>query len=178
MTTIPAGALIPVSQINQWCPPGVVDDFAGAVAPDGWLLCDGASYLRSAYPDLFAVIGTTYGAADGTHFNVPDLRGRVVVGYAAAGGHTDVSTLGANDGQAVANRRPKHRTTNGLSIVGGPFPTAPGSNGFSPGSNTFVVGAGSGSPSLSGSIGTNIANDALDTPSYIVLNKIIRAKDV
>lgn len=41
------------------------------------LACDGASYLQADYPYLFAIIGTTFGSADGTHFNVPDLRGRI-----------------------------------------------------------------------------------------------------
>jgi microcystin-dependent protein len=45
--------------------------------PTGWLECDGSSLLRAGtYAALFAAIGTTYGAADGTHFNLPDLRGR------------------------------------------------------------------------------------------------------
>lgn len=48
-------------------------------APAGWLLRDGSSLLRTDYPDLFAVIGTTYGAADGTHFSLPDERGRTSV---------------------------------------------------------------------------------------------------
>ncbi len=46
------------------------------VVPDGWLEENGASLLRSAYPGLFSVIGTMYGAADGTHFNLPDMRGK------------------------------------------------------------------------------------------------------
>lgn len=45
-----------------------------------WLVCDGSSVLRADYPDLFAVIGTTYGTVDGTHFNLPDLRGNVPIG--------------------------------------------------------------------------------------------------
>lgn len=55
----------------------------------GWLLCDGASYLRATYPALNAVLaadGYKYGSADSTHFNVPDLRGRVPVGRNAGGG--------------------------------------------------------------------------------------------
>jgi len=43
--------------------------------PDGWLEEDGSSLARAAYPELFAVIGTLYGAADGDHFNLPDARG-------------------------------------------------------------------------------------------------------
>src|SRR5205085_39849 len=42
-------------------------------APTGWVFCDGSSLLRAGtYAALFAVIGTTFGSADGTHFNVPD----------------------------------------------------------------------------------------------------------
>jgi len=60
---------------------GEVVLYAGTASPDPrWLFCDGNSYLRTAYPDLFAVIGTLYGSVDATHFNVPDLRGRVAVG--------------------------------------------------------------------------------------------------
>lgn len=45
--------------------------------PDGYLECNGASLLRADYAALFAVIGTVFGAADATHFNIPDLRGRI-----------------------------------------------------------------------------------------------------
>jgi len=45
-------------------------------APENWLLCDGASVLRGDYPDLFDVIGTTFGAVDGDHFNLPDMTER------------------------------------------------------------------------------------------------------
>src|SRR5262245_29209456 len=81
-----AGAWIVLNPTVDPTPSGAVQAFAGASAPAGWLLCDGASYLRSDQAALFAVIGTTYGAADGTHFNVPDLRGRAVFGKDNMGG--------------------------------------------------------------------------------------------
>lgn len=56
-------------------PSGVIQMYGAAAAPTGWLLCDGTSYLRTDYADLFAVIGTTFGSADGTHFNVPNFQG-------------------------------------------------------------------------------------------------------
>jgi microcystin-dependent protein len=57
-------------------PIGTITMFGGAVAPTGWVLCDNSSLLRAGtYAALFAVIGTTFGSADGTHFNVPDMRG-------------------------------------------------------------------------------------------------------
>ena len=62
-------------------PPGMVLPFAGAAAPEGFLLCDGSAVSRTTYGDLFAAIGTAYGAGDGsTTFNLPDLRGRVAAG--------------------------------------------------------------------------------------------------
>lgn len=59
---------------------GAIKMYGGAAAPTGYLLCDGTSYLRTDYADLFTAIGTTYGSADATHFNVPDLRGRTPIG--------------------------------------------------------------------------------------------------
>jgi microcystin-dependent protein len=62
-------------------PSGVIMCYAGAVAPSGWLMCDGTPYGRtlldpSPQPTLFSILGTIYGAGDGTTtFNIPDLRG-------------------------------------------------------------------------------------------------------
>lgn len=50
-------------------------------APPGWLKANGAAVSRTTYAALFAVIGTTYGAGDGsTTFNLPDLRGEFLRG--------------------------------------------------------------------------------------------------
>ena len=59
---------------------GAIVPYAGGILPLGWLVADGSSLLRVDYPDLFAAIGTVWGAADGTHFNIPDLRGQTLVG--------------------------------------------------------------------------------------------------
>jgi len=57
-------------------PPGAIIAFAGTSAPTGWLACQGQAVSRSVYAALFAAIGTTWGAGDGsTTFNLPDLRG-------------------------------------------------------------------------------------------------------
>ncbi len=62
-------------------PVGTISPYAGTSAPANWLLCDGAAVSRATYAALFAVTSTAYGAGDGsTTFNVPDLRGRIVVG--------------------------------------------------------------------------------------------------
>ena len=65
---------------------GMLMPYAGATAPTGWLLCYGQSLDRTTYADLFAAIDTTYGSADGSSFNLPDLRGRVVAGQDDMGG--------------------------------------------------------------------------------------------
>lgn len=87
-------------------PVGTVVSYAGSAAPQGWLVADGSAVSRSTYSELFAAIGTTYGSGDGaTTFNVPDLRGRVVV---SVGSNDDVAALGQNDGNAEASRSPLH----------------------------------------------------------------------
>jgi microcystin-dependent protein len=65
-------------------PIGSVTAYAGVLAPQGWLLCDGSEVLASDYPELFSVIGYTYGdptilIGSGT-FKLPDLRGRFALG--------------------------------------------------------------------------------------------------
>lgn len=50
----------------------------------GWLLCDGSAISRTTYADLFAEIGTAFGAGDGsTTFNLPDGQGRALIGVGA-----------------------------------------------------------------------------------------------
>ena len=67
-------------------PPGGIMAYGGASAPSGWFICDGSAVSRTTYADLFAVIGTTYGAGDGsTTFNLPDLQQRFPLGKAVAG---------------------------------------------------------------------------------------------
>ncbi len=60
---------------------GIVQFFAGSSAPKGWLVCDGSAVSRTDYDELFEVIGTTYGAGDGsTTFNLPNLIDRFAEG--------------------------------------------------------------------------------------------------
>ena len=84
-------------------PTGCVQAYAGVAIPNGWLLCDGSAVDRNTYAALFTVIGTTYGAGNGTTtFNLPNLTGRVAVGagssypLAAKGGEAS-HTLTVNE---------------------------------------------------------------------------------
>lgn len=53
---------------------------SASTLPAGYLWMEGQSLLRADYPVLFAMIGTAYGAADATHFSLPNTKGKVIVG--------------------------------------------------------------------------------------------------
>lgn len=88
------------------CPPGTVVMLASQNIPTGYRLlkCNGAAISRSAYADLFASIGTTYGAGDGVNtFNVPDARGEFPR-FADDGRGIDVGrSIGSKQGDAIRN---------------------------------------------------------------------------
>jgi len=122
-------------------PAGCVMPYAGATAPDGWLLCNGQAVSRATYAGLFAVIGTTFGPGDGsTTFNLPGLRGRVVAGKEASATRltpgisgVDGATLGANGGSERLHQHshgvndPSHaHSATGAGFVGQNL--APGTN--------------------------------------------------
>ena len=72
--------------VGDTVPLGTIVWSASTTAPEGYLLCNGATVGRSTYPDLFAAIGTTYGAGDGsTTFALPNLIGRVMWGGTSPG---------------------------------------------------------------------------------------------
>lgn len=85
-----------------WVPgwsPGDLKVSAAVAPPVGWLLCDGRALARVDYPALYTAIGVAFGAGDGsTTFNVPDLRGRAVMGAGAGPGLT-ARALGAKVGE-------------------------------------------------------------------------------
>ena len=58
---------------------GDIKPWPSEVIPAGWLVRDGRALSRAAYAQLFAVLGTRYGAGDGaTTFNIPDDRGEFI----------------------------------------------------------------------------------------------------
>ncbi len=88
----------PLGETSLLVPPASVTAYAGATAPGGWLLCDGQAVNRQIYKNLFEVIGTTYGAGNGsTTFNVPNLNGKVIVGTSAS--ETEFDVLGETGGE-------------------------------------------------------------------------------
>lgn len=124
-------------------PSGAVAYFAGQSAPNGWLKANGAEVSRTSYASLFAAIGTTFGAGNGsTTFNLPDLRGEFLRGFDDGRGvdggrvfgsaqadefkahnhklntNADVPTFGAEAGDpASADDAPTARSTNTFALT-------------------------------------------------------------
>lgn len=107
-------------------------------APIGYEVCDGHLLTIANYDALFALIGTTYGGDGVLTFAVPDLRGRIPLGYGLGPGLTSY-TLGTYGGTEavtlVSSQMPAHTHT----ATGGPFTaTARSKNGV--GNSTTPVG--------------------------------------
>ena len=97
-------------------PIGTVLDFAGAAIPDGYLECDGSAVSRTAYPLLFAAIGTAWGAGDGsTTFNLPNLGGRATIGK---GGRNVGDTGGSETHTLTTDELPSHKHSVGAHAHG------------------------------------------------------------
>ncbi len=144
---------------------GEIIAYAGDTSPDvtRWLVCDGASLLRTDYPDLFDVIGSTYGAVDGTHFNVPDLRGRSASGAGSGVGLSAVAVgdmYGEEEHQLTVAELASHTHTDtghthtegnaapavGAAIVGVPVPSAIPSIGVTGIGNASITSEGADTP--------------------------------
>ncbi len=82
-------------------PVGTIQYFAMDTPPAGYLKADGTLVSRTVYADLFAAIGTTYGAGDGTTtFALPDLRGEFVRGFDDGRGVDGGRVFGSTQGDA------------------------------------------------------------------------------
>ena len=64
-------------------PTGSIIMWPTETPPAGYLECNGAAVSRTTYASLFTALGTRYGAGNGsTTFNLPDMRGQFVRGWA------------------------------------------------------------------------------------------------
>lgn len=144
-------------------PAGAILQYAPSTPPAaGWLLCFGQAVSRTTYATLFAAIGTTYGAGDGTTtFNVPDLRGRVGAGKDDMGGTAanrlttggsgvNGATLGAVGGAETHTlllaQMPAHsHTVSGATASGGTGSNDLRSSGTAAGAAPTTASQGSGS---------------------------------
>ena len=175
LATLPAINGSQLTGLGGGTPAGVVAPFAGSSAPSGWLLCSGGTANRTTFAELFAVIGTIYGAGDGsTTFGLPDLRGRTVAGIDNMGGTAanritsggsgiTGTTLGASGGAETVTistaQMPSHNHPANLGVSGGGGQTA------------FVNQNNAGTLLNPGSTGGGAHNNTQPT---IMLNYIIK----
>lgn len=81
------------SYLGYGVPIGMVGDFAAAIPPKGWLVADGRLISRVTYAALFAVVGTLFGAGDGSStFALPNLNGRSTIGPGSVTDQASVTT--------------------------------------------------------------------------------------
>jgi microcystin-dependent protein len=166
-------------------PTGVVLPFAGSIAPTGYLMAQGQLVDRVAYAALFGVIGTTYGAGDGsTTFALPDLRSRVPLGagqgaglrdrpIGSAGGREDATLPSHAHGASAGGMSAQHVHSVSMSDAGG---LAGGGSlvrkGGVPGENT---GGASSDHSHAVTVNASGADPAdANTAPYVAVNYLIR----
>ena len=163
--------------IDALLPKGIVSQYTGAAAPDGWMICDCSAISRTVYVKLFSVISTTYGVGDGsTTYNLPDYRGHFLRGAGthgtaakAAGGNFAGPSLGARENDAMQSH--KHATVDseayGL-LTGGTYPSG---GAFS--TYTDLRNKDTGVPKTDGTNGTpRIGNET--KPANYGVNFIIK----
>jgi microcystin-dependent protein len=124
-------------------PTGSVFCMATTSVPSGYLECDGSAVSRTTYSDLFTAISTTFGTGDGsTTFNLPDLRGEFVRGWASdrrGDGADPSSDTGRSFGSSQTDgiKQHTHSVPSGASSsVGGGPNFGGGSSGQTTGNNT------------------------------------------
>ncbi len=107
-----ADGAVTQAKINSaviFTPVGTVITYAGSSAPTGYLICNGTAISRTTYAALFAIIGTTYGAGDGSStFNLPNLQEKFIVGSSSNTGYNLADTGGAADVILTATQMPNH----------------------------------------------------------------------
>jgi len=166
-------ALPPVGSTMRW---------KTASAPAGWLVCNGAAVSRTVYAALFALLGTTYGAGDGSStFNLPNSTDRMNVGagnlygLASTGGSPTTTLSTANlPAHTHANTLtdPGHfHTTNAIYYGSGGPASSSGGNNLVPGAT--INSAATGITINNASVGSG--TPATTISPYIADYEIIKA---
>lgn len=159
-------------------PSGAMLQWPTATAPTGFLLCDGEAKSRTIYSALFAVIGETFGAGDGTTtFNVPNFENRFPVG--AGDLYAVGATGGSKDAVAVSHTHTATQDAHTHSYQTGyqGSVSSSGTNGNfgggTPDDTSYIYSTGSATPAITvasaGESGTN-----KNLPPYLGIYFIIK----
>lgn len=152
---------------NDSMPVGSIMWFAGTTAPTGWVLCNGATYTNSTYPNLVAVIGTTFGGTPGTNFMVPNISattGAYYIRFTTAVGVTStLSLLSAPVGSMVQWPVTSSYPTGWLRCDGSNISRTSYADLFALIGTTYGTGDGSSTFTL-----PNISASGAGSPVYII----------
>ena len=155
--------------VNDSSPIGAMQAYGGDTAPEGWLICDGSLVSRTTYSELFAVIGETYGAGDGsTTFGLPNLNGRVIIGMDVNNDYGLGDEGGEETHTLTIDEIPSHSHSfkdfwNNVSIGSGSYKA------------NLACWSGSGATWGTNNSGGGLAHNNMQP--YLVCNYIIKAKD-
>jgi microcystin-dependent protein len=136
--------------LPQAVPTGSVHMMATTTAPSGYLKCDGSAISRTTYAALFTIIGTTWGAGNGSStFNLPDLRGEFVRGWDDGKGTDSGRSFASSQGDQ--NKQHNHSATSTSSVTDpGHFHNLLYNNGSFGGSSGAVTPRGDNTPTTPG----------------------------
>ena len=125
--------------------------------PTGYLECNGAAVSRTTYATLFAVIGTTYGAGDGsTTFNLPDTRGYFIRGWDHGAGVDTGRAFGSTQADAFKAHNHTANVSDPTHFHG--IPTFAGNTAGGSNANAFSASTGGTTAAASTGIGVSITN--------------------
>lgn len=160
---------------RRFTPLGVIKLWAGAAeaVPDGWLLCSGQALSATEYPELFAIIGYTYGGS-GDSFNLPDLSDKFPLG---AGGTRDPGDEGGEEEHTLSeDEMPAHKHKNGLLDDSGSIFVYGKTTEDLPGQATWIVQNGLGMLRYQGYTSEEGEGEAHNNmPPFLALSFIIKA---
>lgn len=90
-------------------PTGTISWLASETIPSGFLKCDGSSVAKEDYPELYSVIGDTFGTGTDTTFQLPDLRAKFIRGAGTNGDYS--ATFGNTQGGSILISNSSHFPT-------------------------------------------------------------------
>jgi microcystin-dependent protein len=175
--TTASGAVANLGLGTFLVPTGTIIMWPSNTIPGDWKLCDGSAILRSTYANLYAIIGTTFGAGNGTTtFNLPNYTDRMPRGVGASslggtGGSADAIVVSHTHTATVTDPGHFHSTDfDSYNVSSGSVTTLRpvGATGSSAATTTKTTGV-TVANSTTGSSGTNA-----NLPPYLGINFIVK----